>query len=826
MEYLCRQFDGKVFLHQATAITKALGGENVVISTGTASGKTLCFALPVFHFLMQDPNAKAMFFYPTKALAGDQLQSLSDVAKALGLGKIVYRFDGDVQDAERREALRKGRVFICTPDVLHATILRRNEDAEYHALLANLALIVLDECHVYSGAFGSNMAFVIRRLRQVCKRKGCDPRFLAASATSRDPGKHLEMLVGKPFLVIDESLNGSPHSGRQYLMVKTQSEDDDDSIYQFFSELVNGGKRFIAFCHSRRMAELFYHRLVERFPQLKQKVMPYRSGYEPGDRRLIEEALREGALTGVISTSALELGIDLPGLEYCLHLGLPSTAMSFWQRSGRVGRQQGVQGKVVIVPSGNAIDDYYHNHPERLYDRPLEELVLHLDNRFLLLSHFACARIESGDFENPNLDSDIFGHDFVNLCDKIDEMDVVDDVLISPEPHRILNIRCIDDPTYEIPSGGRLLGTITFSQLLREAYEGAVYRHMGEAYRVQRVRHREQIVEVKPETPSAQTSPVGFIQVKERSGPGSIVFRRTLWQNFLEMAHTSMVAVTNITGYREKIGGGWVAKKYPRPLQRRVYSEGVMIRLHPSFGHVPPDGLNALAHALSTVYAISKPCDSAEIATHSVIRKQDNSAVIYIFDTTSGGLGISTAVYDNFRMLLPMAKELLTTCAHCDPETFDKGCPSCIQVPRWYADNDRLSKNEALIVLERINEIISTQTSKEDISQTYRYRIDGGYTSIQDPADDNEIEVKFGKMLFMPGCQVKLPSGLTGRVNAVDRSTGECRYELALENGRIVPVRDMGLSLINGDVEYICLNCGTELETREPLCPNCGCDLF
>lgn len=512
-EYLNNQFNGNLFIHQAQAIAEVMEGKNVVLSTGTASGKTLSFAVPVFNFLMRDSRAKAMFFYPTKALAGDQLRSLSDMAVALGLGKIVYRFDGDVHEPERREALKKGRLFICTPDVLHATILRRNEDPEYDALLANLALVILDECHVYSGAFGSNMAFVIRRLRQVCKRKGCDPCFIAASATSRNPGKHLEMLVGKSFTVIDESMNGSPHSGRQFLMVKPQREDDEECVYLFISKLVDEGKRFIAFCHSRRMAELFYYRLVERFPQLKQKVMPYRSGYEPEDRRLIEESLREGTLTGVISTSALELGIDLPGLEYCIHLGLPSTSMSFWQRSGRVGRQPGVQGKIVIIPSGNAIDDYYHNHPEKLYGRQLEELVLHLDNRCLLLSHFACARAESGDFENPSLDNEIFGKDFVDLCDKIDEMEFVDDILMSPEPHRHLNIRCIDDPTYEIPSGGRLLGTITFSQLLREAYEGAVYRHMGEAYRVQRVRYKDQIVEVKPESPSAQTSPAGFIQV-------------------------------------------------------------------------------------------------------------------------------------------------------------------------------------------------------------------------------------------------------------------------------------------------------------------------
>lgn len=728
MEYVNEDFQGMLYSHQVNAIKTALSGNNVVLATGTASGKTISFALPVFNSLLNNKESRAIFFYPTKALAGDQLKALQKMAERFGLGDTIFRFDGDVDTAGRKRAMQKGRILLCTPDVLHTTMLKRNNEADYDAFFKNLKYVIMDECHVYSGAFGSNMAFVMRRLRQVCQRKGATLQFLAASATSKDPGRHMKLLTSQDFEVVNEDENGSPSGGRRYILTDFLESEQIPSVNGIIANLVDNNKRFITFCYSRRLTEQYYNELLEAYPHIEGRVMPYRSGYEPGDRQGIENALREGRLCGVISTSALELGVDLPNMEYCLLIGLPPTAMSFWQRVGRVGRQPDTQGKVLIFPSDNSLDVFYRRKPEKLFVRPLEELALHLDNRQLILSHFACARVESGNFDKPDFTPDIFGQDFVELAENINNLDIVEDVLTSNDPHGYVGIRGIGDPTYEIVTTGgeKPLGTITWSQILKEAYPNAVYRHMGEAYRVDKIISKDFLIKVKRENKKASTSPVGYISVKERTGMGGTVFRKAIWSDLVEMYHTTVAVTTLTSGYKEKVGGGWVQKKYPSPLQRRVISEGVWIKLLPNFGECHKDGINAFAHALSNSYAIYTPCDATEIATHSVCRKQDNCAVMYFFDTTSGGLGLSSGIFDSFMDLLPMVEDRLLSCGHCDNDNFDKGCPACIQVPRWFEDNEHLSKDSALSILERLKEIFQQHTPQIAVSSMYQHRISGG----------------------------------------------------------------------------------------------------
>lgn len=830
MKYVNDRFQGRLYSHQAQAIKSALKGENVVLATGTASGKTISFALPVFHELLNNEDSRAMFFYPTKALAGDQLKAMQEMATNFGLGDKIFRFDGDVDTAGRKKALRKGRILLCTPDVLHSTMLKRNNEPDYDVFFKNLKFVILDECHIYSGAFGSNMAFVMRRLRQVCSRKGKSLQFLAASATSRDPGKHMKLLTSQEFVVINE--NGSPSGGRRFIMTDFTEDEQIPNINKVIATLVKNEKRFITFCYSRRLTEQYYNELIQSYPHIEGKVMPYRSGYEPGDRQAIENALREGRLWGVFSTSALELGVDLPNMEYCLLIGLPPTAMSFWQRVGRVGRHPGAQGKVLIFPSDNSLDDYYRTHPKKLYERPLEELALHLDNRQLILSHFACARAESGNFDNPDFDADIFGQDFVELVENIHNLDIVDDVLTSNDPHSYVGIRGIGDPTYEIYTigGEKPLGTITWSQVLKEAYPQAVYRHMGEAYRVERIKNRDFLIKVKRENKKASTSPVGYVTVKERTGMGGTVFRKAIWSDLLEMYHTTVAVTTLTTGFKEKVGSGWVQKKYPNPLQRRVISEGIWIKLLPNFGECDKDGLNAFAHALSNSYTIHTPCDATEIATHSVCRKQDNSAVMYIFDTTSGGLGISAGIFDAFLDLLPMVEERLLQCDHCDLDSYDRGCPACIQVPRWFEDNEHLSKKSALNLLIKIKEICQQYQPQIFISSMYQYRSNGGLTAVNDLSYEqvsiDALSEKFGRCVYKPGSVVKMRSGLKGNVIKQVLEEDTLYYILQLEDKRTIRIKDMGLILIEGEKIYLCTVCGYEDIAKNIICPECRSELF
>jgi DEAD/DEAH box helicase domain-containing protein len=825
-DYLSVRFKNGLYSHQVEAIETALAGKNVVISTGTASGKTVAFAVPVFQQLLADPKSRALFFYPTKALAGDQLASLFVMSKSLGLRDVTYKFDGDTTKDDRISALKNGRLLLCNPDILHTTMLRRSREALFQELFRNLKYVILDECHIYSGAFGSNTAFVMRRLRQICKRLGAEPRFLAASATTKDPKAHLEKLTGVEFEIVTE--NGSPTGGREFYMVSS------GNIAEFLATLVHGQKRFIVFNHSRKTTELQYYEFKNAYPDLASKVMPYRSGYEPNDRAQIERSLRNGELCGVFSTSALELGIDIPDMEYCVLVGIPATAMSFWQRTGRVGRQLDMMGKVVICPLDNAIDDYYREYPENLFSRPLEKLVLHLDNRQLLLSHFACARAESGNFSSPDFSEQIFGKDFANISNLVQRLDITDDILIQPEPHMAFGLRGIDDPTYEITTlgGEERMGTISWSQILREAYPQAVYRHKGDAFRVEKVLTREQLIRVKKEKDFALTSPIGYMQVREKTGQGGMIYRMSSWAEKLIMWHTSLSVVTSTAGFREKIGNQWVQTRYPQPYQRRILSEGVWLWFNSSFESVDRKSLNALAHALANVYTINYPCDPHELATH-VVRDGDE-AKLYILDTASGGLGVSTFFFDAFTNLLGQARRLLERCDHCDPdeEYFDKGCPSCIQVPRWYEDNDQLSKKGALKLLSQVENLISSTEPRVQETEAYRDRALGVVTSLTALETEaaevavSEEPTHFVRMIAC-GSIIKLASGsLQGTVTNCFYKDGRVEYQLETPD-REMRIKDLGsnLILVRGDYVGMCLTCGADgLPEDEKVCPECGTD--
>ncbi|MCL6559291.1 MAG: DUF1998 domain-containing protein [Firmicutes bacterium] len=436
------------------------------------------------------------------------------------------------------------------------------------------------------------------------------------------------------------------------------------------------------------------------------------------------------------------------------------------------------------------------------------------------------------------LDADIFGNDFVKLTELVNQMDITDNILVSQEPHKDFGIRGIDDRTYEIYTAGgeARLGTITWSQVLKEAYPRAVYRHMGDAYRVEKVNFRDGTIKVKREKRQVATSPVGYIVVKEIVNfPGS-VFRKTSWSALLELWHTAVAVTTFTAGYRERIGSSWInQEKYIQPLQRRVLSEGVWLKLTDNFGPCSREALNALAHALGNVYAIYQPCDPAEMATHSVYRAREGCSYIYIFDTTSGGMGITSGIYDNFPELLEMAGERLLVCEHCDsdPESFDRGCPACIQVPRWYEDNEKLSKKAALELLNHIKQVIRQSVPMVVVTNDYEYRIRGGFTAISHarrapgvPAEEDIIlqEQRFGRKVYNPGSLIAMLSGQKGIVLEYFQENGIVNYLIEKEDGKRIKIKDIGnLILVEGSETMICLVCGsTGMDFNEKECPACG----
>lgn len=840
-----------LFVHQAETMQRVLGGENVVIATATASGKSLAFAVPALQRVLENSRARCLFLYPTKALASDQIKSLQAWATDAGLGDVVRRIDGDVQGDARDEALRVGRVILTNADLVHQTMIRRNNDAQWAALFDNLSLVVLDESHVYRGAFGSNMAYVLRCLRQVARNHGSSPQFLAASATSLDPAEHLMSLTGLPFVCVGGSSDGSAQAERRFVMVVPEAAEARlglDSM--LLADLLDAGHRFIAFAHTRKATELLMAELNERYPDVAQGVLPYRAGYEAADRQEIERALNEGSLQGVISTSALELGVDIANMDTCVMFGLPPSSMAFWQRAGRVGREAGRTGNVLVLPGNTSIDFHYQAHPSGLLDRPLERLVVQLDNRQVIVGHFACARAErpkklksSVDF----LDPDIFDEGFIEFARVVDDVDLDDPVLISPEPHSDVGIRGIADPSYAIlsvPPGmprdiaikaarDRRLGTISFTQILREAYPNAIYWHMGKPYRVKRVKYHDQEVIVEPmKEVHRRTNPVGEVRVTPTQVPAANIFRKATFEGGVECWHTMMSVSMAVRGYREREGDRWVDNQmYPQPLIRRMKTEGVWLRLDEAFVARSAEGLNGAAHAIANAYTVIKPCEPTDIAASAVMKsKTDGTSRIYVYDSVAGGLAITQDLYDHMSLVIGEAIDLVESCPVCIGEDSDHGCPACVQLTGSYA-SDNVSRSAALDLLRRLQDVFGRTPANDVVTDTFKRRAAGMLSSVAVEALQAEVVSARGSMArryFPVGTVLRTATGLEGTVEETFLAGRDRSYWLKTENGKEVQFMDTGvnLSLVEGELQKECLGCGSSgLDLDMDPCPNCDAGL-
>ena len=377
--------DGKVWRHQASALKHLFNGRNVVVSTGTASGKSLIFQLYALDRLLSDPDSKVLAFYPLRALAADQFAHWQRIAELAGLGsEDVARIDGGVPVKDRERVMDRARVVLMTPDVCHAWFMRTIDKPSNGRFLGALALLVLDEAHVYESVFGSNVAFLIRRLLAAKRRLstgGINARKLqviAATATIDEPAQHLERITGLKFRVVDETKNGAPRQRRRILHVDgpDQGRDGESVISTILAAIyeLKQQQRFIAFMDSRQGVERIAQQVA------KDSVKPYRSGYEERDRNAIERALRNGKLRGVVSTSALELGIDIPDMEIGVNVGVPNSRKSFRQRLGRIGRTS--PGIFLVIAPANAFKQFGESLTE-YYASSIEPSYLYLGNRFV-----------------------------------------------------------------------------------------------------------------------------------------------------------------------------------------------------------------------------------------------------------------------------------------------------------------------------------------------------------------------------------------------------------------------------------------------------------
>lgn len=713
---LSRQGVDRLFSHQAEGLDQARAGRDVLVVTPTASGKTLLFALAVIESLLDDPRGRAIFVYPTKALARDQLGSLRDLAASLGaLGSPRFEiYDGDTPAAARRRIKHDPpQVLLTNPDMLHLGLLARHE--EWAPFLGALRYVVLDELHVYRGIFGSHVHHILARLQRLCGRLGAHPQFIAASATVGNPAEFAATLVGRSFHVVSDS--GAPRAPLSVLLVNPANVSPYTVAVRLLATAAREGLRTIAFTKARRVTELLYTWLVRQEPELAHRVAPYRAGYLPEERRELEARLFRGDLLAVVSTSALELGIDVGGLDLCLLVGYPGSLISSWQRIGRVGRG-GRPGVAILVAMPDSLDQYLVHHPELFFRRDFEKAVLDPWNPYVASRHVICAASEwpltVGEVEGSGARA------AATVAALAAEGRLVQDVegehwlTLQRRPHREVHPRAAGEP-YSIvhrPSG-RLLGRIDGVRVYHECHPGAIYLHGGDAFLVHLLDRDRRRVEVEPVRADHFTVVLGDKETEILSrdqtrqiGPGTV--------------HLGRLKVTlRVREYQKRrLFDGEPISNHPLDLPPIIFETvGLWIELAPSWPAAFTarelhfmGGIHAVEHALIGLFPLLAIAERGDVGGISYTgHPQTGGPAIFIYDAQAGGAGLAEQGYRDLEALIDRCRELLSDC------TCEDGCPACIQSPQCGNGNRPLDKRSALLVLRAIcgEELIADSADDE-----------------------------------------------------------------------------------------------------------------
>ena len=472
-----------LYSHQEEGIRSILTGRHTVISTPTASGKSLVYNAAILSRFLENPLGCAIYLFPLKALAQDQLDEARTLIKRLSCSLQVEVYDGDTKP-HRRQKIRENppNILITTPDMLHAGILAYHE--QWEELFKRLNYVVIDELHTYSGIFGSHVLHLFRRLNRLCTSYGSNPVYIASSATIGNPQELAGRLLNRTFHAVTE--NGAPMAERHFLFLNP-GESPNMVAARLLQMSVLKQLRTIVFTRARVVTELIYRWVTQHRPELRDAISSYRAGYLPEERRQIESSLNSGDLLGVVSTSALELGIDIGGLDVCILVGYPGSIINTWQRAGRVGRS-GRKSLVILVASRDALDQFFMKNPSHFFDRDIEDAVVDPSNKYILKSHLTCAAREIPlNLDEPEYDIPGWRKAIDELTDSGDLLQSADgDVWFASrrQPHRFVNMRTIGE-SWSICVNGpsrQVIATVNGGQLYTECYDGAIYLHRGHQY--------------------------------------------------------------------------------------------------------------------------------------------------------------------------------------------------------------------------------------------------------------------------------------------------------------------------------------------------------
>jgi DEAD/DEAH box helicase domain-containing protein len=694
---------GSLYEHQAEAYAAAARGQHLVVSTGTASGKTLAFNLPVLDALAAEPKLRALYLYPTKALAQDQARALAALAVP-GLRPAIY--DGDTE-AERRRQIRKwANVVLTNPDMLHVGVLPHHD--RWGDVLQNLRYVVVDEAHVYRGVFGSHVGNVLRRLRRAAAIYGAEPQFLLASATIANPGELARSLLGVDATVIGD--DAAPRAARTVVFWNPPVLDEELQLRasalgegaRLLADLASRGLRTIVFAKSRKAAELIHRFAAQRVPELADRLSPYRAGYTREQRREIERRLVAGELLGVTATDALELGIDIGLLDCAISVGFPGTVASLRQQWGRAGRRS--HGLAVLVASEDALDQFFMREPEALLGRRVEAAILDHGNPRILDGHVRAAA-----FEAPldDRDRDTLGDAALERAEALAQAGDLRRTSAGyvwagrDYPAARLSLRSSSAEAIAVveAEAGTVLGIVERERAYSTVHEGAVYLHLGDSYQVLALDLPSRTAVVAPfagdyytQAKKETTTAIEDAEIAGRRLGMDVFFGR--------------VSVTEqVVGFQKKaIRDGATLDLVPLDLPETTFdTEAIWYLPEPEMlaglDALPRllGSLHAAEHAMIAILPLWAMCDRWDIGGLSTnLHFQTGRPTVFVYDGHPGGVGIARRGYDELEGWVADTERLLAGCPCAD------GCPSCVQSPKCGNLNEFLDKDGALTLLRRM----------------------------------------------------------------------------------------------------------------------------
>jgi DEAD/DEAH box helicase domain-containing protein len=709
----------QLYTHQAASIAHTLAGRNVVITTPTASGKTLCYNAPVLNAILQDPSTRALYLFPTKALAQDQLAELHELADRLShdaeqnIG--VFTYDGDTPQDARRSIRGRAHVVLSNPDMIHSGILPHHP--RWAKLFENLRFVVIDELHAYRGVFGSHLTNVLRRLRRICQHYGSNPVFICSSATIANPKELAEALVEQPFELVSES--GAPHGEKFFLFVNPPVVNQQLGIRRSYlaetrrvaSEFLKRQLQLIVFAQSRLTTEILTTYLKDDFggkPGASDQIRGYRGGYLPQRRREIEKGLREGGVRAVVSTNALELGIDIGALDACVMAGYPGTIAATWQRAGRAGRRSG-RSASVLVASSAPLDQFVVRNPSYFFDAPPEHALINPDNLHILVDHVKCAA-----FELPFTTSEEYGR-HTALRNSVQEVlgileesgfvhrsgdgeDGTWQWTNESYPADAVSLRSISSDNFVIvdtTNGADVIGETSFTSGPPTLHEKAIYLVEGALYQVEKLDFEGRKAYVRQIDCDYYTDAITYTKVTVLDAFAQDAMR----------SHGEVHVSSRVVGFKkikfytnENVGSG----ELDLP-EQQMHTTAYWLTIPKSVIAALPfasddrrDGVVGLSFAMRQVAQLLLMCDRQDIGIsigNGDERELPDEPRIFIYDNYPGGIGFSEPLFGMHDNLLARTRELIAGC-ECE-----HGCPTCVGP---VGNTGPLAKSVALRILDLV----------------------------------------------------------------------------------------------------------------------------